>query len=150
MIVVRLAIFGAAILYFLYRPKTIAKAVARACDTPDAAGACDTHVVPLLVNTLPDVLGATVCTADVPLPRMTLFSVRVVAPVPPLATPSVPVMPVVSGSPVAFVRVKVDGVPRFGVVNAGESVSATTVPVPLVVYEVPHADPVEFGIPAPG
>jgi hypothetical protein len=42
-----------------YKPKTIASAVARACDTPDEAGACETHVVPLLTNTLPKVPGAT-------------------------------------------------------------------------------------------
>lgn len=48
------------------------------------------HVVPLLVRTLPLVLGATACNADVPLPRSTLFAVSVAAPVPPLATGSVP------------------------------------------------------------
>ena len=53
-------------------------------------GACDTHVVPFEVNTLPLVLGATACSADVPLPSKTLFNVRVVEPVPPLAAPSVP------------------------------------------------------------
>ena len=54
-----------------------------------APAAADTHVVPLLVSTLPLVPGATNCTAEVPLPRRTLLAVRVVAPVPPLATASV-------------------------------------------------------------
>ena len=42
------------------------------------------------------------------------------------------------------------GVPRAGVVKLGEVAKATTVPEPVVLYEVPHAVPVEFGIPAPG
>jgi hypothetical protein len=52
----------------------------------------DTQVEPLEVRTFPDVLGATACGADVPLPSNTLFAVRVVAPVPPLATGRVPVI----------------------------------------------------------
>ena len=79
---------------------------------PLAAGAVDCHVVPLLVSTLPDVLGATACKADVPLPSKTLFAVRVAEPVPPLATGSVPVTPVVRGKPVALVKVPLDGVPK--------------------------------------
>ena len=55
-----------------------------------AAGVVDAHVVPLLVSTLPDDPGATTCTADVPLPKMTLLAVKLVAPVPPLATFKVP------------------------------------------------------------
>lgn len=55
------------------------------------------------------------------------------APVPPLAAESVPVTPVLRGSPVAFVSVAADGVPRLGVVNIGEVVRATTVPLPLVL-----------------
>ena len=39
--------------------------------------------------------GATTCTADVPFPKTTLLAVREVAPVPPLATGSVPVTAVV-------------------------------------------------------
>ena len=63
--------------------------------------------------------------------------VLVVTPVPPLATGNVPVTPVVNGNPVAFVSVKADGVPRFGVVSVGE-VERTTLPVPvLVVTPVP-------------
>lgn len=37
------------------------------------------------------------------------------------------------GNDVAFVRTSVEGVPRFGVVNTGDAVKASTVPVPLVV-----------------
>ena len=56
---------------------------------------------------------------------------------PPLAIGSVPVTPVVSGKPVALVRVAADGVPRLGVVNAGE-VDKTTAPEPVeVVTPVP-------------
>ena len=40
-------------------------------------------------------------------------------PVPPFATGSVPVTPVVIGSPVQFVRVPDDGVPIAGVVSVG-------------------------------
>lgn len=42
------------------------------------------------------------------------------------------------------------GVPRIGVVKLGEVANATTVPEPVVLYDVPHAVPVEFGMPAPG
>ena len=48
------------------------------------------HVVPLEVRTLPLDPGATACSALVPLPRRTLFAASVVAPVPPLATDTVP------------------------------------------------------------
>jgi hypothetical protein len=51
--------------------------------------------VPFEVKTFPVVLGATTCTAEVPLPKMTLLAVKLVAPVPPLATGSVPVTLVV-------------------------------------------------------
>jgi hypothetical protein len=70
---------------------TIARAIESPADMPLAAGAVDCQVVPFEVRTLPEVPGATVCTADVPLPRTTLFAVIVVAPVPPLATGRVPV-----------------------------------------------------------
>jgi hypothetical protein len=63
--------------------------------------------------------------------------VKIVRFVPPLATGSVPVTPVVSGSPVAFVRVADAGVPKVGVVSVGELLS-TTEPVPVeVVTPVP-------------
>ena len=56
----------------------------------DDGGAALVHVEPLDVSTLPDVPGATTCKAEVPLPNNTLFAVRDVAPVPPLATATVP------------------------------------------------------------
>ena len=40
--------------------------------------------------------------------------------------------------------------PKIGVVNEGLVANATTVPLPVVEYDVPQADPVEFAIPAPG
>ena len=40
--------------------------------------------------------------------------------------------------------------PSVGVVNDGLVANATTVPLPVVEYDVPQADPVEFAIPAPG
>ena len=64
---------------------TIARAIEVPADIPLAAGAVDCHVAPLDVKTLPDVLGATTCTAEVPLPKITLLAVIEVAPVPPLA-----------------------------------------------------------------
>jgi hypothetical protein len=67
-------------------------------DIPLAAGVDEAHVVPSEVNKLPLVPGATTCTADVPLPRTTLFAVIVVAPVPPLATGRVPVTLVVKST----------------------------------------------------
>ena len=48
------------------------------------------HVVPFEVRTLPLVPGATACNEFVPLPSRTLFAASVLAPVPPLATASVP------------------------------------------------------------
>ncbi len=72
--------------------------------------------------------------------------VDVVTPVPPLATGSVPVTPVVSGSPVALVNTAADGVPRAGVTSVGE-LDSTLLPEPVeVVTPVPpevtgRADP---------
>jgi hypothetical protein len=54
-------------------------------------GAPLVQVVPFEVSTFPDVPGATKFTAVVPLPMTTLFAVKVVLPVPPLATATVPV-----------------------------------------------------------
>ena len=68
--------------------------------------------------------------AEVPEPLIS--PVRVVAPVPPLATGKVPVTPVDNGRPVALVSVAADGVPRFGVTSAGE-LERTRLPVPVEV-----------------
>jgi hypothetical protein len=73
-----------------YRPKMSEKAIAWPFEAPLAAGVADVQVVPFEVSTFPDVPGATNKGADVPLPKMTLFAVSVVAPVPPLATARVP------------------------------------------------------------
>ena len=54
-----------------------------------AAGAVLVQVVPLDVRRLPDEPGATKLGEEVPLPRITLFAVKVVAPVPPEVTSSV-------------------------------------------------------------
>ena len=111
--------------------------VAIASSVPLGGRAVDAQLVPSLVKTLPAVPGATAATADVPLPISTLLAASVVAPVPPLATPSVPVTPVVRGSPVAFVSVITVGVPRLGAVSAGPS-DSTTLPAPVdVVAPVP-------------
>jgi hypothetical protein len=71
--------------------KIIEIIVALAWDTPEAAGAADVHVVPSDTKTLPFEPGATKLGVDVPLPRITLLSVKVVRPVPPWSTPRVPV-----------------------------------------------------------
>jgi len=80
--------------------------------------------------------------------------VLVVTPVPPLATGSVPVTPVVTGKPVQFVSTPADGVPMFGVVNAGlvdktlfpEPVEVVTPVPPLATGRVP-VTPVVIGNP---
>jgi hypothetical protein len=77
-----------------------------------------------------------------------------VVPVPPLAIGSVPVTPVVKGSPVAFVSVAEEGVPKAGVTNVGlvdntllpEPVEAVTPVPPLATGSVP-VTPVVKGSP---
>ena len=83
--------------------------------------------------------------------------VDVVTPVPPEATANVAdkpaAVPVVfwfSVGNVQLVKVPEAGVPRAGVTKVGDVAKARTVPVPVVVYEVPQAEPVELAIPAPG
>jgi hypothetical protein len=68
--------------------------------------------------------------------------VLVVLPVPPFATGSVPVTPVVNGRPVQLVNVPEDGVPNTGVTSVGE-VDSTFAPDPVdVVTPVPPLPPV--------
>jgi hypothetical protein len=98
--------------------------------TAPADGVVDCQVVPFEVRIFPDVLGATNWTADVPLPKTTLLAVRVAAPVPPLATGSVPVTPVVKGRPVKLVATPEVGVPSKGVTSVG-LVANTNDPVPV-------------------
>uniref|UniRef100_UPI004047681A hypothetical protein n=1 Tax=Algoriphagus sp. TaxID=1872435 RepID=UPI004047681A len=75
-------------------------------------------------------------------PRFVLAAATVVAPVPPLATGRVPVTPVVSGNPVAFVKIPALGVPRFGVTKVG-LVANTARPVPVSSFNAP-ARPAEL------
>jgi hypothetical protein len=130
--------------------------------TPPAAGAVDCQVVPLLVKTLPAVPGATTCTAEAPLPSRTLLAVRVVAPVPPFPTGSVPVTPVVRGNPVALVSVPDEGVPNAPPFTTGApaepilTARAVATPVPNPETPVPIGSPVplvnvtEVGVPRIG
>ena len=108
---------------------TIARAIEVPADIPLAAGAVDCHVEPVDVKTLPDVLGATTCTAEVPLPKTTLLAVIEVAPVPPLATGNVPVT--------CDVRLTPDNVPPSvrlpELVTVPERLIPLTVPVPLTL-----------------
>ena len=71
--------------------------------------------------------------------------------VPPLATGSVPVTPVVSGKPVRFVATPEAGVPKIGVTSVGE-VDNTTLPVPVSSVTAPEKlaevnDPNEVALP---
>ena len=51
---------------------------------------------------------------------------------------------------VPVLKLPLVGVPKTGVTNVGDVANATTVPEPVVLYEVPQAEPVELGTPAPG
>ena len=99
------------------------KAMAWPLLAPLAAGVVDCHVVPLLVRTLPFEPGATNSGADVPLPKITLFRVSVVAPVPPLPTGSVPVTLVVRLAKV----VDVVPVPPLAIGNVPETPEASRI-----------------------
>ena len=65
----------------------------------------------------------------------TPFAVNDVRFVPPFATGSVPVTPVVKGNPVALVKTIADGVPNAGVTNVG-LVANTTAPDPVVLANI--------------
>lgn len=69
-------------------------------------------------------------TALVPEPLSNAPEVKDVAPVPPLVTGRVPVVPPSIGNPVAFVNVADDGVPKAGVTSVG-LVDSTTLPEPV-------------------
>ncbi len=87
--------------------------------------------------------------AIVPKPKFVRAVAASVAPVPPRTTESVPVVPATIGSPVAFVSVAADGVPKLGVVKVGEVLNAmppepvtfcpnaVATPVPNEVIPVP-------------
>jgi hypothetical protein len=67
-----------------------------------------------------------------------------------VATPDArPLMPVLTGSPVAFVRVAAEGVPKFGVVSVGDACITNVDPVPVwaataVALPVEVIGPVRF------
>jgi hypothetical protein len=71
---------------------------------PLVAGADETQVVPLLVRTLPEVLGATPVIGPVPPPSRTLCKGNVPAPVPPWLGRSVPLITTLPQNGVAGVR----------------------------------------------
>ena len=102
--------------------------------TPPPAGAVDAQVEPLEVRIFPELPGATNRGADVPLPKITLLAVSVVAPVPPFPTGSVPVTLVVKLANV----VEVVPVPPEAIGSADPSVkevkyeAASTTFVPLL------------------
>ena len=70
----------------------------------------------------------------VKLPASVRVLVPLLTPVPPLAAGRIPVTPVVSGNPVAFVSTKADGVPKAGVVSVGLLLITTDPAVPVIVY----------------
>lgn len=102
---------------------------------PDAAIVMEPDA---LVTVMPVPAVSVARVKPVPLPMFSApFAGVVVRPVPPLATPSVPVTPVVSGSPVKLVATPLVGVPSSGVTRVGE-VDSTLLPEPvLVVTPVP-------------
>ena len=103
-----------------------------------------------------DAVGAKGVPVNVGLADRTTLVVPVdaVTPVPPLATGNVPVTPVVIGKPVQLVKTPAEGVPMFGVVNAGlvdrtllpEPVELVTPVPPLATGRVP-VTPVVIGKP---
>ena len=105
----------------------------------------------------PVLIGKPVALVNVPLegvPKAPPFTTG--APADPTATAKAvatpvpkPDTPVLIGKPVALVSVADEGVPKAGVTKVGD-VDNTTSPVPVVLYEVPQAEPVELGMPAPG
>mgnify|MGYP006958863238 CR=1 FL=1 len=71
--------------------------------------------------------------------------------IPPFANGSVPVTPVVRGSPVQDVSVPLDGVPRTGVTNVGD-VARTGLPDPVAVVQTGKAEappPTKISVVAP-
>ena len=108
---------------------------------------------PVSSESWPEMPAEVVIAVKAPAPLPTRIPVRVVTPVPPLATGRVPVTPVVSGKPVAFVSTKAVGVPSAGVVSVGEvPKTATPVPVSSVIAAARFAEegvPSQVATPAP-
>jgi hypothetical protein len=73
-----------------------------------------------------------VVSADVDVAYTAPLAVKLLRFVPPFAVGNTPDTPVVSGSPVPFVRVTAEGVSRFGVISDGD-VCNTTLPDPVAV-----------------
>jgi hypothetical protein len=102
---------------------------------------------PVALVSVPDVGVPSIGVTSVGLLERTLLPepVEVVTPVPPLATGSVPVTPVVKGKPVALVSVADVGVPSMGVTSVGllertllpEPVEAVTPVPPLATPSTP-------------
>ena len=101
---------------------------------PEAAGAVDCHVVPLLVKTLPDVLGATKLGVEVPLPKITLFAVKVARPVPPDVTGIAVVADRVVNAPAAGVVA-----PTVPLIGPPKPVDVSVVPFHVKLAEAPKA-----------
>ena len=80
---------------------------------PDPATACHDESVPSVNSALPEL---PVCDGS----SAFSASFAAVCPVPPCAMASVPVMPEVSGRPVALVSTAAEGVPSAGVTSVGE------------------------------
>ena len=87
--------------------------------------------MPLITEVVPMVTDAAAAVGDaqVPSPRQKVDDVAEV-PLFKFVTGRLPVTPVVSGKPVAFVSVTLVGVPSKGVTNVGD-VDSTTDPVPI-------------------
>jgi hypothetical protein len=104
----------------------------------DVLKTTDPEPVDVVVPVPPEATGKVpVVRADVLVAYTAPFVVNELKLVPPFAVGRTPVTPVVSGNPVPLVSVIADGVPRFGVVNAG-LLERTTDPVPVdVVVPVP-------------
>ena len=121
-----------------------------ACDVPDVMmlDAIEDMIAPLIVGPVPNTLA--------PEP------VEVVTPVPPFATGSVPVTPVVNGRPVALVSVPELGVPNAPPLTTGApaeptlTARAVATPVPRPETPVDTGSPVqlvsvpEVGVPSSG
>ena len=102
-------------------------------------GADELQVVPLDVNTLPVAPGATTCKALAPLPNKTLLSVNVVAPVPPLATATVPVT--LSALPVIFPETLLPATPA---ILASMTAKLAIFPLVIALSEITGAEALEL------
>ena len=124
--------------------RVTAPVVAVAGVSPVVPAEKDATVLPVvasvpLVGSVNDVIAVAVSvTGNAPevvrLPASVRVLVPLLTPVPPFAAGRIPVTPVVSGNPVAFVSTKADGVPKAGVVSVGLLLITTDPAVPVIVY----------------